>query len=191
MRKLDRIPFGMFSILLSIGLVGQAMAADQCSQLKYVDKDGNISLPQDFRRDYTHLGSWYVPEGDASGFHDVYLDPVSVEYYHATNTFPDGAILIKELRSATQANYTTGNNVAYATDTVKQTFVMIKDNCGRDYENPVWSEGWGWGLFSLEQGFKNQAKSFQQDCKACHLPAKDTDWVYIEAYPTLRSFNEE
>ena len=87
MRKMDRIPYGVLSILLSIGLTGQALAADQCSQLKYVDKEGNISLPQDFRRDYTHLGSWYVPEGDASGFHDVYLDPVSVEYYHETVSY--------------------------------------------------------------------------------------------------------
>ena len=68
---------------------------------------------------------------------------------------------------------------------------MIKDSCGRFYENPVWNEGWGWGLFNPEQGLKNQAQSFQQDCKACHLPAQESDWVYIEAYPTLRSFNEE
>ena len=37
-----------------------------------VDKHGNITLPNDFRNEMVHLGSWFVPEGGASGFHDVY-----------------------------------------------------------------------------------------------------------------------
>ena len=49
----------------------------------YVDKDGNISLPADFRKNMVHLGSWFVPEGEASGFHDVYSKPITVEAYRA------------------------------------------------------------------------------------------------------------
>ncbi len=27
---------------------------------------------------------------------------------------------------------------------------------------------------------------FQKDCIGCHVPAKNTGWVYIQGYPTLR-----
>lgn len=36
-----------------------------------VNSKGEISLPADFRKTMSHLGSWFVPEGEASGFHDV------------------------------------------------------------------------------------------------------------------------
>lgn len=175
------------SLLVSFSFVASsAVAAEQCADLKYVDAKGNIQLPENFRQDYTHLGSWYVPEGDASGFHDVYLDPISVEIYRETKEFPDGAVLVKELRGAKIADYTTGANVAHAVDAIKQVFVMVKDTCGRFADNPVWGDGWGWGLFKPGSGPKqNVAKSYQSECQGCHAPARATDWVYIEAYPTL------
>jgi len=173
--------------LLLLGAVASqpVLAAGSCSDLDFVDSKGNISLPENFRQNYTHLGSWFVPEGDASGFHDVYMDPASVKKYLKTKKFPDGAVMVKELRGAHRADYTTGANVARAVDSIKQTFVMIKDECGRHKGNPIWAEGWGWGLFSAEKGKPNMAKSFEADCKACHVPAQNTDWVYIDAYPTL------
>jgi len=43
-----------------------------------VDDKGKISLPKDFELELVHLGSWFVPEGDASGFHDVYTQVTSI-----------------------------------------------------------------------------------------------------------------
>lgn len=40
----------------------------------YVDDKGAISFPAGFRTSMVHLGSWFVPDGDASGFHDVYTE---------------------------------------------------------------------------------------------------------------------
>ena len=37
-----------------------------------VDAKGSVQFPDNFRMTMVHLGSWFVPEGDASGFHDVY-----------------------------------------------------------------------------------------------------------------------
>jgi hypothetical protein len=51
----------------------------------YVDANGKISLPDDFRTSMVHLGSWFVPEGSASGFHDVYTEKASVEAYRRTD----------------------------------------------------------------------------------------------------------
>jgi hypothetical protein len=32
---------------------------------------------------------------------------------------------------------------------------------------------------------QNVSTNFRTDCLGCHVPAKDTDWIYTEAYPTL------
>ena len=156
-----------------------------------VDEMGNISLPKEFRSEMVHLGSWFVPEGDASGFHDVYSEKESVKYYQKNGEFPDGATIVKELRASDAGTYTTGKNVSYATDGLKQWFVMIKDSKGRFANNPLWGDGWGWALFKpkmKEQGqFKNIASNYKSDCIGCHIPAKQNDWIYTEGYPSLNS----
>ena len=152
----------------------------------YVDENGNIDLPKDFRTTMVHLGSWFVPEGDASGFHDVYTEQASVKSYRLTGKFPDGATIVKELRSAAQGNYTTGVGVSYPTDGIKQWFVMVKDSKNRFANNPLWGEGWGWALYNTDNPSKNIATNYQADCLGCHIPAKAQDWIYTEAYPTLK-----
>ena len=152
----------------------------------YVDDEGNINFPASFRTNMVHLGSWFVPEGDASGFHDVYTERESVEAYLETGAFPDGATLVKELRASEAGNYTTGQGVNYATSAIKQWFVMIKDAEGRFAGNPLGGEGWGWALFMTDDRSVNVATGFAADCLGCHVPARGNDWIYVEAYPTLQ-----
>ncbi len=151
----------------------------------YVDADGNISFPDGFRTSMVHLGSWFVPEGGASGFHDVYTEKESVEAYRLTGEFPDGATLVKELRASNKGSFTTGEGVSYATNELKQWFVMIKDSQNRFADNPLWGEGWGWALYKPDNRSENVATNFRTDCLGCHVPAKSKDWIYTEAYPTL------
>ncbi|SHE57284.1 Cytochrome P460 [Microbulbifer donghaiensis] len=172
----------ILSVILAL-LVAPVAKAAEFSPL--VDTDGQIQYPRNFRTEMVHLGSWFVPAGEASGFHDVYTERASVEAFRKTGKFPDGATLVKELRHSKSGTYTTGENVSHATGEIKQVFVMIKDAQGRFADNPLWAEGWGWALFKPDNLSKNVAKSFKADCYACHLPAKNNDWVYIEGYPTL------
>ena len=151
----------------------------------YVDTNGSISFPDGFRTSMVHLGSWFVPEGGASGFHDVYTEKESVEAYRRTGKFPDGATLVKELRASKSGSFTTGQGVSYATNELKQWFVMIKDSKNRFADNPLWGEGWGWALYKPDNPSKNVTTNFQEECLGCHVPAKDRDWIYTEAYPTL------
>lgn len=151
----------------------------------YVDGSGEISFPEGFRTSMVHLGSWFVPEGPASGFHDVYSEKSSAEAYRKTGKFPDGATLVKELRASHSGSYTTGNGVSYATGELKQWFVMIKDSKGRFETSSLWGDGWGWALFKPGDKDTNVASNYKTDCLGCHQPAKDKDWVYTEAYPTL------
>jgi len=158
-------------------------AADEFSP--YVDGDGNISFPEDFRSHMVHLGSWFVPEGGASGFHDVYTEASTLAHYRETGAFPDGATLVKELRASVSGDYTTGMGVNHATAELKQWFVMIKDTTNRFADNPLWGDGWGWALFKPGAESKNAASDYKTDCLGCHVPAQKTDWVYTEAYPIL------
>ena len=171
-------------LVSAFGLTSVSLAADE-EFSPYVDANGNISFPDGFRTSMVHLGSWFVPEGGASGFHDVYTEKESVEAYRKTGKFPDGATLVKELRASKSGSFTTGQGVSYATSGLKQWFVMIKDSKNRFAGNPLWGEGWGWALYKPDDPSKNVATNFQTDCLGCHVPAKDQDWVYTEAYPTL------
>ena len=177
------ITLQLATCLLLLSSVSPATAGDYS---RYVDAQGNIVLPENFRTEMAHLGSWFVPEGEASGFHDVYTQPSAVAEYRSTGQFPDGAVIVKELRGAEMKDYTTGKNVSRAASDVKQWFVMIKDTKGRFKENASWGDGWGWALFKPGATRVSVAKDYQADCLTCHIPARQTDWIYVEAYPTLR-----
>ena len=174
---------GLSTMLLFFATGSVAIAKDK-SFSPHVDSKGNIQFPKGFRTSMVHLGSWFVPEGDASGFHDVYTEKESVVVFRKTGKFPDGATLVKELRASSAGTYSTGSGVTYST-TIKQWFVMIKDTSNRFTDNPLWGNGWGWALFKTDSLDKNSASDYKMDCLGCHVPAKDKDWIYTEAYPML------
>ena len=181
---------GLISIIVLNMLVLFALNSVHATESKsafsaFVDKKGTISLPKDFRKTMSHLGSWFVPLGDASGFHDVYARQTDISAYRKTGKFPDGAILVKELRASSVADYSTGQNVSFANKNIKQWFVMIKDTKNRFPKNKNWGDGWGWALFKTDNPDLNVSKNYKEDCLGCHLPAKANDWIYIEGYPTL------
>lgn len=152
----------------------------------YVDADGHITLPKDFRARWTHLGSWVVQQAGApgQGFHDVYTEPASAAAFRKTGQWPDGATLVKEIRGIESGPLTTGPGL-WAGDN-KVWFVMVKDLKGRFSGNANWGDGWGWALFEAKDPSKNASASHQADCMGCHVPAKATDWVFLNGYPTLR-----
>lgn len=152
---------------------------------EYVDAEGNISLPVDIRSNWVHLGSWVVNEEGApgAGFHDVYTQPEAAQAYRDTGEFADGTVLVKEIRTIESGAKTTGPALWAGEPQV--WFVMVRDNQGR-FDGPHWGEGWGWGLYKADNPFLNVSESFEATCKGCHVPAQQTDWVFIEGYPTLK-----
>lgn len=170
---------------LSMSLLTAVALTDEGHFNDYVDVDGNISLPDDFRKNMVHMGSWFVPDGEASGFHDVYTEASTIEAYRLNGEFPDGATIVKELRAANAGDYTTGKGVNHATGDLKQWFVMVKDAEGRFPDNANWGSGWGWALFKPDAPADNVSGNYRSDCLGCHVPAQSNDYVYVEAYPTL------
>ncbi len=149
-----------------------------------VSETGDISFPKGFL-DWPTLGAWSTADetGKANGMHQVYASPGTAAAYRETGEFPDGTVLVKEVRSAATANLSTGA-ATYATDK-GVWFVMVKDATKRFPDNPLWGDGWGWALFEAKDPEKQVATDYKKDCLQCHVPAKDTDWIYVEAYPVL------
>ena len=178
------------TILLSILFLtslNSVIASDDFSE--YVNTNGEITFPNNFKLNFVHIGSWFAPEGEASGFHDVYTEKESVVFYQENGEFPDGATLVKELRASDSGEYTTGKEVHHSNSKIKQWFVMVKDHKGRFTENRLWGSGWGWALYLANEPTKNVATDYAKDCLGCHVPAQKTDLIYIEGYPILTEHN--
>lgn len=173
-----------------------ALAAGEKQFSLYVDGKGNITLPSDFRARWVHLGTWVatskvpIPGAAAEqtspgpGLHEVYTQPESVKAYKKTGKWPDGTALVMEVRAIQWDDVPTGH-VMYAGEGA-QWFIMVKDTKGRFKNNPNWGEGWGWALFKADAPKKNVSPNYKNDCLGCHEVAKETDWVFVHGYPTLR-----
>jgi len=146
-----------------------------------VDKAGNIRKPNDLRDHYQALGTYMVLDPKGDQMHMTYASPGAAENYRKTGKFADGTVLVKEVFGADHAQMTTGD--AHWASGTKVWFVMIKDEKGRYPDNPLWGEGWGWALFKSDAPDKQVATDYKKDCLGCHIPARSTDWVYVQGYP--------
>ena len=152
----------------------------------YVDARGGITVPPNYRTRWVFLGTWSIDADEgaagAKGLHNVYTQPGVVEAYRNGGEFPDGAVLVKELLSAETRSMTTGTVSRGAG--IEGWFIMVKDTKNRFIDNKLWGNGWGWALFSTDGMLKT--KDYKAECLGCHIPAKSTDWTYVEGYPLLR-----
>jgi hypothetical protein len=148
-----------------------------------VDKTGNIRKPADYRDLYQFLGTYTVLDPNGNQMHVTYASLGTAEYYRKNGKFPDGAVLVKEVFGTEHAQLTTGDS-HWASGT-KVWFVKIKDDRHRFPQNALWGDGWGWALFKADAPDKQVATDYKKDCLGCHIPAKSTDWTYVQGFPVL------
>jgi len=179
------------SLLLPIACHGDTTARETGGTRaaeSVVDVSGNMHVPANYRREYEYLGSWAVAADQGHGskeIHVVYASPGAAEAYEAGGDFPEGAVLVKEVFQAATAPMTTGT-VSHE-DTLKGWFVMVRDATGRHAGNKLWGEGWGWSWFDAGNPTRTTSTDYKANCRACHVPAQGTEWVYVDGYPPLRS----
>ena len=152
-----------------------------------VDSHGNLRVPDDYRTRYEALGAWAVRTGTAAAvaqMHLVYASPRAIEHFRALGRFPDGTVLVKEVWDADTAPMTTGT-VSHPGQ-LKGWFVMVKESRDLHPENKLWGDGWAWSWFDADKPTKTTSTDYTRDCKSCHVPARMTDWIYVNGYPALR-----
>lgn len=179
--------FALFLILFTPGCALISQERSGAGFSPYVDGAGNISRPWKYRDNWTHLGTYFVigePQG-ANSMHVVYTEKRYLDAYNETGQWPDGAVIVKEVMNTAGAQLTTGAS-NWATEP-EVWFVMVKDRKQRFSDNPLWGEGWGWALFKSDAPNVQTATSYKQDCLNCHIPAKETDYVYIQGYPPIHN----
>jgi hypothetical protein len=180
---------GAIVILTLVVLAGHQQAKSQTNPrfngFDLVDKTGNIRKPSDYRDEYEALGTYTVLDPKGDQMHLTYASPGTAQYFRKTGKYPDGTVLVKEVFGTDHAQMTTGD--AHWASGTKVWFVMIKDAKGRYPGNPLWGDGWGWALFKSGSPDKQVATDYKKDCLGCHIPAKSTDWVYVQGYPVLNS----
>ncbi len=199
MKLTSYLLIALTTVLFACSEDDQAMNAAASKDHKfspYVDAKGQISKPHNFRKNWIHLGSWYVTSGDMSSgdenvsgdMHDVYATPESVKAFEKDGQWPDGTTLVKTVSGTDNKAMTTGN--AHRSADIKVWFVMVRDRQNRFPDNQACGEGWGWALFTADDPETNLTKNWKgegfNNCFGCHTPAKNTEWVYIEGYPTVR-----
>jgi hypothetical protein len=182
-------------LTVTLSTVATADSSPANAYSDFVDKGGNIRLPENFRSQWVFLGTWSIAEKEveisaeashhgAAGLHNVYTQPGVAEHFRENGTFPDGAVIVKELLKATTASMTTGT-VSHGAE-VEGWFVMVKDTKGRFAGNPLWGDGWGWTLFNASAPNTSVTENYKTECLGCHIPAREDDWIYVSGYPVLR-----
>jgi hypothetical protein len=172
--------------LVAYGQMGAAAPEGQKAEA-VVDMNGKLRVPADYRTAYQSLGSWTVLAGNGQGakeIHAVYASPGAIAAYRKDGRFPDGAVLVKEVFEAATGQMTTGM-VGHA-QTLKGWFVMVKDSKDSHPGNKLWGDGWGWSWFDATDPLRTTSSDYKTDCLGCHVPARTSDWIYVNGYPPLK-----
>lgn len=182
------IGFASASIVVCaiVGWGPSYLAAQPVGSASAADLGGNIGLPLDYRENYQFLGSWAVAADSGQGskeMHIVYVSPGASTAYRSSNNFPDGTILVKEVYEARTNEMTTG--AVSRVDHLKGWFVMVRDAKNTHPGNPLWGDGWGWSWFDAANRTKTTTLSYKTECQGCHVPARASQWIYVDGYPSL------
>jgi hypothetical protein len=162
-------------------------ATNDQSAKAVVDEQGNLRVPEDYRTAYQLLGAWAIAADQGTGskeLHVVYASPGTIATYRKDGSFPDGSVLVKEVFDTATEPMTTGT-VSHA-QTLKGWFVMMRDSKDTHPGNKLWGDGWGWSWFDAGNPMKTTSTDYKANCLPCHLPARATEWIYVNGYPPLK-----
>ena len=152
-----------------------------------VSADGALHVPEHYRTRYENLGTWSIAggaDGGAKEMHMVYASPHAIEDFRAHGHFADGTVLVKEVWATDTAPMTTGTVTHVSA--LKGWFVMVKSSQNKYPGNKLWGDGWGWSWFDAGKPTATTSTDYTKDCKSCHVPAQNTDWIYTQGYPALK-----
>ena len=160
------------------------------------NEDGSVNQPENWR-EWVYIGTPLTPNALNGGaasfpeFHNVYIEPSAFAVFSETGEFPEGTQIAKELTLVREnGNAEDGSTMevsgrGYFQGEYAGLELTVKDN--ERYSD----EPGGWVYFS----FGHHAPPYEQtatamptaSCNSCHAASADTDFVFTQFYPVLRS----
>ena len=168
---------------LSLGLAAAAQPKAGAAQFT---PDGKFVFPKDYRT-WVYLSTGLdmsyrdTAPGVNHAFDSVFVDRPSYESYMKTGTWPNGTMMVLEVRkgqskgSINQAGMFQTDRLGIETH-VKDTTRFKKD---------------GWAFFPYRGDEPSKALPETSDCNVCHEQHGAVDTTFVQFYPTLISKAQE
>ncbi|HTY49389.1 MAG TPA: cytochrome P460 family protein [Steroidobacteraceae bacterium] len=175
------VPFApIVSVVMLLSTAGAAVAADQAEQPKYTP-DGGLHLPTDYR-EWTYLTTGFDMSYSANAdtahhmFDNVFVNPAAYRAFVQTGTWPDGTMLVLEVRGASSRG-SINRAGHYQEGAPMGLEVHVRD--GARFPGK-------WAFFTFDDGGP-QGKLIPQsaDCYSCHAAHAAVDTTFVQFYPTL------
>ena len=144
--------------------------------------------PTDYRS-WVYVGTPTTPNDMNNGkaacreFNNVYIDPVSYDYWKKNGKWRDGTILVKELVAVGTKTAVSGNGYFMGEFIGLEATIKSKEHFANEPGN------WAYYSFTSPEGkdLKNTATAFKTNqCNACHAASAKDDFVFTQHYPVLR-----
>jgi len=143
------------------------------------ESDGRLKFPARYR-EWIFLSSGLdMSYGAAmqghSMFDNVFVEPAAYREFVRTGTWPDGALLVLEVRSAA-AKGSINQHGKFQTGDIMGVEAHVKD--GKRFQG-------GWAFFSFDGPRPAPMISPSKDCYSCHEQHAAVDTTFVQFYPTL------
>lgn len=160
--------------------------------------DGKVERPDNWRN-WIYVGTPLTPNALNGGaapfpeFHNVYVEPSAFAAFSETGEWPEGTQIAKELvlvRQGGSCDADTGacgevSGVGYFQGEFQGLELAVKDNAA------FGDQPGGWAYFSFghhAEPYAQTAAAFPaESCNACHEANADTDFVFSQFYPVIRT----
>jgi hypothetical protein len=109
-----------------------------------------------------------------SMFDNVFAEPRAYQAFRKTGTWPDGTVLVLEVRAAASKGSINARGHYQAGD-VMGVEAHVKDTHFKG----------GWGFFAFDGKGPAQALPGDRDCYSCHAQHAAVDTTFVQFYPTL------
>ncbi len=181
----------LISLAILIGLVVTSCSqkADYNDVSYFTIENNELKRPVDYRS-WVYVGTPLTPNDMNNGkapfpeFHNVYIDPVSYDYWKANGSWRDGTILIKELVSVGSKAAVSGNGYFMG------DFIGLEATIKSSEHFPDEPGNWAYFSFTTPAGEDLKATSAPfktNQCNACHASAAQDDFVFTQHYPVLNA----
>ena len=182
-------------VIISASLLGQMRhpLPETHGPAAVFESKNMLSRPERYR-EWVFVGSSIGLEYSASQeprtsstpdtFHNVYVNPAAYREYAKTGAFPEGTVMVLE-RVRSEIKKEPGLHGIY-----EKEFIALEASVK---DSSRFQGGWGFFDFTDQDGkvkAKTQALS-DGNCRSCHEERAETDHVFTQFYPVLRSARME